>query len=193
MEYLQNNWNAIRQFYAELQAEILACPANEWADDAYCWDERRMIFFTPIETCLWADIRQCGAVLWPQYPVMNFFVDFANPVAKVAVECDGAAFHMDKAKDAARDKRLVDAGWSVYRISGRHCRIDSDEETGAPGFPELFIQAICDRHGISRFDRRKSDFPLNDGWVSNADLVDQWWENAKAIRAEALARKRGDL
>lgn len=34
---------------------------------------------TPIERWLWADIRHADAVFYPQYPVGNFFVDFANP------------------------------------------------------------------------------------------------------------------
>ena len=150
MNLVQNNWNAIRAFYAGISSRIMNCPRNEWALGVYCWEEERMIFMTPIEQWLWHDIRACDAVLYPQYPVLNFFVDFANPVAKVAIECDGKAYHQDKAKDAARDKRLTDAGWTVYRITGSDCRKDSDEETGASAEPYRFIERICERHGISR-------------------------------------------
>ena len=193
MSLLPNNWSAIRAFYADINPLILKAPANEWVVPAYAWEEHQcMINFTPIETWLWHDIRQCGAVLWPQYPVMNFFVDFANPVAKVAIECDGYAYHLDKAKDAARDKRLTDAGWTVYRISGKHCRIDSDEETGAPGLPQLFIRRICELHDISQFTLPKSEMPL-DEWTSMSEEIDGWWDRVISSRAEALARKRGDL
>jgi len=151
MNLAQNNWSAIRAFYKSITPLILAEKPNEWATDAYFWDEgKKMISFTPIEQWLWHDIRACDAVFYPQYPVMNFFLDFANPVAKVAIECDGKAYHQDKAKDAARDKRLTDAGWTVYRITGSDCRKDSDEETGASSTPYRFIERICERHGISR-------------------------------------------
>lgn len=78
--------------------------------------------FTPIEAWLWSDIRRAGLPLWPQLPVGRFFVDFGNPVKKIAVECDGAQFHKDKAKDAARDAELEAQGWTVHRIEGWQCR-----------------------------------------------------------------------
>lgn len=193
MNFIPNDWNAIRKFYADLNPMILSRPKNEWASDPYCWTEPRgMINFTPIESWLWSDIRQCGAVLWPQYPVMNFFVDFANPVAKVAIECDGAAYHTDKAKDDARDKRLTDAGWTVYRISGKHCRIEADEETCADSLPLLFIRRICNLHGIAFFENVASPMPLEE-FGNDFREVDAWWEYMINSRAEALARKRGEL
>lgn len=189
----QNNWSAIRAFYSDIIPLIMAEQRNEWAVDAYEWDGgKQMIIFTPIENWLWADIRECGAVFYPQYPVFNFFVDFANPVAKVAIECDGAAFHLDKAKDAERDKRLTDAGWTVYRISGKHCRLECDEETGAPSLPLLFIRRICNLHDISRFDQPESEMPL-EKFAGKPERIDQWWENLLRTRRDALARKRGDL
>lgn len=157
MNFITNDWNAIRSFYAEITPLIMAEEKNEWALGAYCWEERPMIFQTPIENWLWHDIRACDAVLYPQYPVLNFFVDFANPKAMVAVECDGAAYHQNKAKDAERDRRLELAGWTVYRISGSDCRKDSDPDTGAPSVGHQFIQAICDIHGISRQTAVRSD------------------------------------
>lgn len=147
-----NHWKQVRDFYAALTPAILSTPKNEWASDPYAWDNG-MVVLTHIEDWLWADIRACDAVLYPQYPVLNFFVDFANPVAKVAIECDGAAFHQDKSKDAARDQRLRAAGWHVYRITGSDCRKDTDEETRELSAARNFIQRICDRHGISRNSR----------------------------------------
>ena len=192
MSYLPNNWNAIRRFYAQHDAEIKSTPSNQWALDPYEWSDHHMINFTPIENWLWADIRQCGAVLYPQYPIFNFFVDFANPVAKVAIECDGAAFHKDKAKDAARDLRLRSDGWLVYRITGRHCKLECDDETGAPSLPLLFISAICNQNNISMFDTPHSGIPVN-GLTDMSGDVDEWWESELARRAEALARKWGEL
>ena len=61
-----DNWKAIKAFYDDINPSIFSTPKNEWAFAPYCWEENQgMIRFTPIETWLWDDIRQCGAVLWP--------------------------------------------------------------------------------------------------------------------------------
>lgn len=192
MNLPQNNWNAIRAHYAYWAPRILAGPRNEWVGGAYAWDDgSRMIIMTPIESWFWADIRACDAVLYPQYPVFNFFLDFANPVAKVAIECDGAAYHQDKAKDAARDRRLADAGWSVYRISGASCRLECDAETGAPSIPMLFMQQICERHEIARHpwwlatgEEDEIDRRPNAGFTTSEESITRWWERAQREREE---------
>ena len=49
-------------------------------------------------------------------------IDLAFPQERVAVECDGFAFHRtpgDLARDHERQNALVRAGWRVYRISWR--------------------------------------------------------------------------
>ena len=120
----------------------------------YSW-ESTGLQMTPIEAWLWGDIRCVGSVLYPQYPVGGFFVDFGNPVAKVAVECDGHDFHLDKAKDDRRDAALRALGWTVYRFTGSECKEDTSEHYDDNG--NLVIKAsetyrrIADltlRHGI---------------------------------------------
>lgn len=141
-------WDEIREHYRSAQPKILAAQRNEWAIDPYAWDEAG-IRLTPIEQWLWADLRACDSVMYPQYPVGKRFVDFGNPIAKVAIECDGAAFHTDKAKDAARDAELRALGWTTYRIPGYVCRTDSDGQTGAPGQALLEVSRIVARHNLS--------------------------------------------
>ena len=92
-------------------------------DDPYAIADWVSIF-TPIEAAAWSDLRSAGLPMWPQLPVGRFFVDFGNPIAKVALECDGAAWHQDKAKDEARDAELRRMGWTVYRASGKVCNVD---------------------------------------------------------------------
>lgn len=75
---------------------------------------------TPIEAPIWSDIRSFGLPFWPQFPVGKYVVDFADPVRRIAIECDGAAFH-DAAKDRKRDAALEAMGWTTYRIPGREC------------------------------------------------------------------------
>lgn len=144
-----NNWNAIRSHYGHFTPQILAERSDEWAIDAYAWDNG-MIQLTPIEVWLWADIRESGCIFYPQYPVGRVVLDFANPKAKVGIECDGAAYHKDKAKDAARDADLAAQGWKIYRITGSDCRTDFDPETRAPGRAGVFIQGIAASHRVQR-------------------------------------------
>ena len=75
---------------------------------------------TPIECNLWSDIRGSGSLFFfPQMPVGPYFVDFGDPVHKVALEADGRAFH-DSRRDSKRDAVLMDEyGWTVLRFSGR--------------------------------------------------------------------------
>lgn len=73
--------------------------------------------FTPIETNAWGEIRRHGLPLYPQYPILHYFADFADPYRKIAIELDGRAWHSE-AKDAARDADMIALGWVVYRIPG---------------------------------------------------------------------------
>ena len=143
--------SAIRSFYKMAEADILNAGRAEWGIDPYEVDW--LMVFTPIENALWYDIRMSGAVLYPQYPVLNYFVDFGNPVAKVAIECDGAAFHRDTAKDEARQRAIEAAGWSVYRLSGKECLTDYDEENHCAGVARQFVDELVANHQIGRRGR----------------------------------------
>lgn len=121
-----HDWNAIKAFYLGHQESIMRS-ANEWGVDPYLWEVEAGVTLTPIEAAVWSDIRMEGAIFYPQYPVLSYFVDFANPVAKVVIECDGKEFHQDKRKDDLRDANLINSGWTVYRFTGRECMKDCRE------------------------------------------------------------------
>jgi very-short-patch-repair endonuclease len=149
-------WGRIRAYYQGHEQALLTERADRWALDPYEWAIDAGITLTPIEEALWHDLRQAGVVMYPQYPVGRFFVDFANPKAKVAIECDGAQWHQDKAKDAARDEQLQALGWTVYRISGRHCvttECEVQDEYGrrqrVHSAAQQLVSQIAQRHGIS--------------------------------------------
>lgn len=161
-----NQFEVALRFWAMHRERIEAGPRDEWVVDPYAWGE--YIRMTPIEEWLWADIRQTNSVFYPQWPEAGFFLDFANPAAKVALECDGAAFHQDKEKDARRDAKLKEAGWEVYRFPGWLCRTESDEETGAPGEAYQLIDAISRHHRIRR-DGKRHDKTLFDGMKALLD------------------------
>jgi very-short-patch-repair endonuclease len=143
-------------FYRGVTPRAMELPAYEWAVDINCVDWRQM--FSPIEAALRSDIRDEGAVLYPQYPIGPYFADFANPKAGVVVECDGAAFHMDKARDEKRDKFMHDRGFVVIRMTGSECmsglREYDDPETGHPrvelGFARWFVRHIAEEFRIAR-------------------------------------------
>jgi very-short-patch-repair endonuclease len=145
----KNHWDAIRHFYRMWTPMILRQRQDEWAMDPYEWDNG-MIQMTPIEYWLWGDIRENNLILYPQYPVGGMFVDFGNPVARIAIECDGAAYHKDKEKDRARDARLRDLGWSVYRITGSQCATEYDDETRTEGYAHEFLRQIGESRQIRR-------------------------------------------
>lgn len=74
--------------------------------------------FSPIEQDAWNSIRAKGKiVLYPQYPVLGYFLDFGNPYLKIGLELDGKNYH-NKEKDKRRDKELKQLGWTIYRITG---------------------------------------------------------------------------
>lgn len=166
-----NNWDGLVKFYAARHADIMAERSDEWALDPYEWDGKGLLRMTPIEEWLWADLRAEGAVMYPQYPVGGFFVDFGNPVAKVAIECDGAAYHLDKEKDAARDRRLGDLGWMVYRLTGKQCKTDFDEETMELGYARQIVRHICNAHHISR--RRRPEVKAGEVFDAALSLLDR--------------------
>jgi very-short-patch-repair endonuclease len=145
-------WKRVLSHYAECEAAILAVDSDRWGIDPYAWALDAQIVLSPIEAALWSDIRAEAAVFYPQYPVAGFFVDFGNPKARVAIECDGLPFHRDQSKDARRQSLIEAQGWTVYRINGSQCmKEDACDEDGAidysPG--RKLIQTVSERHRVS--------------------------------------------
>ncbi|MEC0275746.1 endonuclease domain-containing protein [Peribacillus frigoritolerans] len=57
-----------------------------------------------------------------QYPMSPYRLDLALPEYRIAIECDGRAYHSSpkqKAHDRKRDKYLRSKGWITLRFSGR--------------------------------------------------------------------------
>jgi very-short-patch-repair endonuclease len=73
---------------------------------------------TPIEAALWHEIRLAALPFYLQYPVGRRFVDFGDPVMRIAIEADGKAYHTPE-KDAQKDAELAEQGWTVFRVTGR--------------------------------------------------------------------------
>lgn len=72
--------------------------------------------FSPIEEKVWDGIRYLGLPLYPQFPIGKYFVDFADPYRRIAIEVDSHQWHKDTEKDKQRQKEIEKLGWRVYRI-----------------------------------------------------------------------------
>jgi very-short-patch-repair endonuclease len=108
----------IKDFYLKKEPEIIALHRRNpcaWFESYPCdWSK----YFSPIEFNAWCSIRSKGQiVLYPQYPVLNYHLDFANPGLRIGLELDGKQFH-DQQRDIKRDNELKRAGWTIYRITG---------------------------------------------------------------------------
>ena len=57
----------------------------------------------------------------PQYPILNYRVDFALPDEHLVIELDGHDYHKTKEQrtsDAKRERDLKELGWYVIRFTG---------------------------------------------------------------------------
>jgi hypothetical protein len=109
---------AIRLYYLMHEERII----NHHKKDSAGWYDSYIInwleLFTPIEQDAWNSIRAKGrVVLYPQYPVVGYFLDFGNPYYKIGLELDGKKYHK-KENDRRRDLELKHLGWTIYRITG---------------------------------------------------------------------------
>jgi len=84
-------------------------------------DIRHDKFDSLFEQRVFLDIRNMGYVVEPQVKVYGKRLDLvvAGSGGKLAVECDGSAFHGpdDFAADVARQQELERVGWTFHRIS----------------------------------------------------------------------------
>lgn len=119
-ESLSARFSRIRDHYRTEMPKMMAEHARTGRVnfDPYTLDF--MDDMTPIEKSVWCDIRGAGLPFLPQIPALRFFLDFADPFKKIAIECDGKAWH-DAEADARRDALLMADGWTIYRIPGSKC------------------------------------------------------------------------
>lgn len=132
------NWDdrlEIRAAYSKFEKQLRAGERISPYEIGIDW----MGKFSPIEDRVWSDIRYLGLPLYPQYPIGNFFADFADPHLKIVIEVDGREFHRNKEKDRIRESKIFGKGWDVYRIPGwatmesREAFITEDGDT-LPGY-----------------------------------------------------------
>ncbi len=107
-----------------LQKEAASRPESELVET-----EAGKFWMSPIEVKLYDAMTRRGLSPTPQYGVEGYFVDFAFPRSRLAVEADGAAYHEGARhqRDRKRDWILRRRGWKVLRFHGStiHERADN--------------------------------------------------------------------
>lgn len=152
------DWNTIRKGYEEITPVLMANKGRGVSPYSVMdWFTK----FTPIEDDAWQCIRGRGVPLYPQYPVLKYFLDFGNPYFKIGLELDGAQWH-DYRKDKARDEALHREGWKIFRVPG-------SEAVKQVPLPEEFEQLD---HDSPEYEKASSAW-LNsiDGVVASIDRV----------------------
>lgn len=138
LDKITDKWGYLRQVYMENIPEILHVANGSKTQWAQVYHLDWPSFFSPIERIAWGSIRDLGyIVLYPQFPLFNYFIDFANPFLKIGLELDGQEYH-NPVKDRERDQMLAEYGWKIFRVSGaeahtRYMNISEIEERDVEG------------------------------------------------------------
>jgi very-short-patch-repair endonuclease len=88
-------------------------------------------FESPIESRLYFALVKRGYKPYTQYRCGYYYIDLALPRYRLAIECDGKAFHSSpkqKARDKKRTSFLYRHGWKhVIRFSGSDINRNPDK------------------------------------------------------------------
>ncbi|TCP61235.1 endonuclease domain-containing protein [Baia soyae] len=73
---------------------------------------------SPLERAMYYDLRRVyrKEEIIPQYPIEDFWADFALPQYMLMIELDGVTYHQDKRRDQIRDAIIRKHGWTVMRF-----------------------------------------------------------------------------
>ena len=93
---------------ARPESELVSTPAGDF-------------WMSPIEAKLYDAMAREGLSPTPQFMVEGYYVDFAFPRSRLAIEADGAEYHSGelRKRDRKRDWILGRKGWKVLRFYGK--------------------------------------------------------------------------
>jgi very-short-patch-repair endonuclease len=102
---------------------------------------RKLYEGTASEHALEPAVASLGIPYRWQMPVGNYFLDFALPTLKVAIEVDGASHDRaeQKAKDKERTAYLEAKGWRVVRCTNAEAQND----------PYGTVERLCRAAGVT--------------------------------------------
>ncbi|MCX6222449.1 MAG: DUF559 domain-containing protein [Bacteroidia bacterium] len=107
----------IREYYG-----IRPNPANKYGIE---WK------MSKLEEIAWGAIRNTAHCqnFNPEYPVGKYFVDFADPIARIAIECDSNMYHKGyNPKEGERQHFIEQHGWRVIRFNSRQILANKYQE-----------------------------------------------------------------
>jgi hypothetical protein len=82
--------NLVRQAYMEMGDIVLDAARKGGIVEPYFLSWNEFWKKSPPEFALWWSIRCYGGMpLYPQYPILNYFVDFGDPWQRIGIEADG--------------------------------------------------------------------------------------------------------
>jgi len=85
---------------------------------------------SPLEEYLWDALEkeELSYLAKKQFEIGKYKIDIAFPVAKLAIECDGAEYHRSNIQQLERDQKrdiyLARKGWRTMRFAGIEIRRD---------------------------------------------------------------------
>ena len=145
-------------------------------------------------------------LIYREYPVFPYFIDFAFINEKLAVEIDGSQ-HLEedrKRRDEEKDKLLISKGWRVIRIAAAEVTHDgtkalkavldmlgettiTHETVGILKAPKTYQKAVRGEDGLTEkqricaFNQRKVERPSKE----------ELWEMVKSTPFEIIGRNYG--
>ena len=112
--------NLVRQAYMEMADIVFDAARRGSIAQPYFLPWEQFWEKSPPEFDTWWSIRYYGGIpLYPQYPILNYFVDYGDPWQRIGIEIDGKNYH-DEGKDLRRDEELFEIGWKIFRIPAAH-------------------------------------------------------------------------
>ena len=127
-QYIQDRLNKEREI-TKKQEESLSSSINFLVKD-FLNTISGQILFSPIEDFLWDALEknELSYMAKRQFEIGKYKIDIVFPIAKLAIECDGAEYHranqLQLERDQKRDKYLARKGWRTLRIEGLAIRRD---------------------------------------------------------------------
>lgn len=119
---IHRRWGTIRELYRRNLPRLLSAGLR-WASPYFAdWYP----YFSEPEQIAWCAIRSRRLALYPQVPLFNWFIDFANPSIRVGLEIDGTQH--DPNKDRVRDTELAEYGWRIFRVPARECYVSFKDD-----------------------------------------------------------------
>jgi very-short-patch-repair endonuclease len=146
-------------------------------------------------------------LIYREYSVFPYFIDFAFINEKIAIEIDGSQ-HLEeerKKRDEEKDKLLMSKGWRILRITALDVVRDGTKalncllemlgnnkakytKVGILKAPKMYEKPIRGKDGLTDKQRENN---LRNRKVKNRPSKEQLWEMVKTYTFEDIGRKYG--